>query len=105
MSRCQVRNVTGEGDTGVTEGMDTPGVPASSEPPCVLVVDDDSYIRDVVAQLLESEGYRVEEATNGVEALTIVNDATRRPDLILLDLMMPVMDGWEFARRMHELHP
>jgi two-component system chemotaxis response regulator CheY len=89
----------------VTEGTDTPGVPVAPEPPRVLVVDDDSYIRDVVAQLLESEGYTVEEATNGVEALTIVNDAARRPDLILLDLMMPVMDGWEFARRMDEHHP
>ena len=71
----------------------------------VLVVDDDTYIRDVVAQLLASEGYAVEEAANGVEALRIVSDATRRPDLILLDLMMPVMDGWEFARRLQEQRP
>ena len=71
----------------------------------VLVVDDDAYIRDVVAQLLMSEGYAVEEAANGAEALHIVTDAARRPNLILLDLMMPVMDGWEFARRLQELHP
>jgi CheY-like chemotaxis protein len=71
----------------------------------VLVVDDDSYIRDVVSQLLASEGYAVEEAANGAEALHIVSDAARRPDLILLDLMMPVMDGWEFARRLQEYRP
>jgi CheY-like chemotaxis protein len=73
--------------------------------PRILVVDDDPYIRDVVAQLLESEGYRIEEATNGAEALGVVNDASRRPHVILLDLMMPVMDGWEFARRLQELVP
>lgn len=71
----------------------------------VLVVDDDPYIRDVVAQLLESEGYRIEEATNGAEALSVVADASRRPNVILLDLMMPVMDGWEFARRLQECIP
>jgi CheY-like chemotaxis protein len=71
----------------------------------VLVVDDDPYIRDVVAQLLEGEGYRIEEATNGAEALGVVNDADRRPNVILLDLMMPVMDGWEFARRLQEHVP
>jgi CheY-like chemotaxis protein len=75
------------------------------EEPRVLVVDDDPYIRDVVAQLLEGEGYRIEEATNGAEALGVVNDATRRPNIILLDLMMPVMDGWEFARRLQEHIP
>ena len=73
--------------------------------PRVLVVDDDAYIRDVVAQLLDGEGYSVEEAANGAEALRIVTAPGRRPDLILLDLMMPVMDGWEFARRLHEEHP
>ena len=71
----------------------------------VLVVDDDTYIRDVVAQLLASEGYAVEEAANGAEALRIVTETARRPDLILLDLMMPVMDGWEFARRLQEHRP
>jgi CheY-like chemotaxis protein len=75
------------------------------EEPRVLVVDDDPYIRDVVAQLLEGEGYRIEEATNGAEALGVVNDVTRRPNIILLDLMMPVMDGWEFARRLQERIP
>jgi CheY-like chemotaxis protein len=69
------------------------------------VVDDDSYIRDVVAQLLASEGYAVEEAANGAEALNIVTDLDHCPDLILLDLMMPVMDGWEFARRLQEQRP
>ncbi len=81
-----------------------PKIPAGSELR-ILVVDDDPYIRDVVAQLLEGEGYQIEEATNGAEALGVVNDLARRPDVILLDLMMPVMDGWEFARRLQEHIP
>jgi two-component system chemotaxis response regulator CheY len=79
--------------------------PGPSEEPRVLVVDDDPYIRDVVAQLLEGEGYRIEEATNGAEALGVISDVDRRPNVILLDLMMPVMDGWEFARRLQEHVP
>lgn len=80
---------------------------ASSPDPTlwVLVVDDDPYIRDVVAQLLEGEGYQIQEATNGAEALGVVNNAPHRPNVILLDLMMPVMDGWEFARRLQEHIP
>ena len=65
----------------------------------VLVVDDDPAIRDFLSLALEDEGYSVQTATNGQEAL----DKVRRdpPDAILLDLMMPTMDGWCFltARR------
>jgi two-component system, chemotaxis family, chemotaxis protein CheY len=89
----------------VTTDVPTQGDPMPLHEPRVLVVDDDPYIRDVVAQLLEGEGYRIEEATNGAEALGVVNDAARRPNVILLDLMMPVMDGWEFARRLQEHTP
>ena len=89
----------------MTDDVLAQGDPAPLEEPRVLVVDDDPYIRDVVAQLLEGEGYRIEEATNGAEALGVVSDATRRPNIILLDLMMPVMDGWEFARRLQEYIP
>ncbi len=82
-----------------------PKIPAAGSELRILVVDDDPYIRDVVAQLLEGEGYQIEEATNGAEALSVVNDLARRPNVILLDLMMPVMDGWEFARRLQEHIP
>ena len=64
----------------------------------VLVVDDDEGIRDSIHNLLEDEGYRVVSAANGQRAFEVIQ--TRgRPRLILLDLMMPVMDGGEFRSR------
>ena len=63
----------------------------------VLVADDDDAIRGAVAGVLSDEGYDVTAVTNGQEALDRCHDAP--PDLVLLDLMMPVMDGFEFLRR------
>jgi two-component system, chemotaxis family, chemotaxis protein CheY len=63
----------------------------------ILIVDDDESIRQIVRLCLSDEGYDVWEAANGQAALDAV--AEFRPSLILLDLRMPVMDGWEFARR------
>ena len=60
---------------------------------CVLVVDDDEDIRLLCRLHLERRGYRVTQAPNGRDALEAARND--RPDLILLDLMMPVMDGWE----------
>jgi CheY-like chemotaxis protein len=60
----------------------------------VLVVEDDPDIRGAIADTLSYEGYSVSEAPDGVEALRRAR--SERPDLILLDLMMPVMDGWAF---------
>jgi CheY-like chemotaxis protein len=60
----------------------------------VLVVDDDPSIQGFLAEALVDEGYRVRTAANGREALAILGEW--RPDLILLDLMMPEMDGWAF---------
>src|SRR5262249_22655081 len=79
--------------------------PMAQPPQRVLVVDDDPFIRDVVAQLLESEGYTTAEAANGLEALSMATDPAAPPSLILLDLMMPIMDGWEFARQLHTRQP
>ncbi|HYO51868.1 response regulator [Archangium sp.] len=62
----------------------------------ILVVDDDSDIRGSVADALEEEGYRVVCASNGKDALHLLRDERLRPDLILLDMMMPEMDGWAF---------
>jgi CheY-like chemotaxis protein len=62
----------------------------------VLVVDDDADIRETLAETLALEGYEAESAPNGLEALRRAD--AHRPDLILLDLMMPVMNGWEFLR-------
>lgn len=61
----------------------------------VLVVEDDSAIRDALRELLEHEGYEVLWAANGLEALARLRGG-QSPRLILLDLGMPVMDGWEF---------
>ena len=64
--------------------------------PNILVVEDDDAIRGLVSEVLRDDGYQVQEATNGAEALATVR--ATRPDLIVLDLMMPVMDGWTFVR-------
>ena len=62
----------------------------------ILVVEDDDTIRMTVAECLEMEGYEVTTATNGAEALDILEQT--RPALVLLDMRMPVLDGWAFAR-------
>jgi CheY-like chemotaxis protein len=67
----------------------------------VLVVEDDPAIRNFLKLALEAEGYRVETATQGQEALDMLPKLPT-PCLILLDLMMPVMDGWEFARALRK---
>jgi len=61
----------------------------------VLIVDDDPNLLEVTSFVLESEGLAVETARNGEEALALLR-AGRLPRLVLLDLMMPVMSGWEF---------
>src|SRR5215472_3971469 len=60
----------------------------------ILVVDDDEAIRQVIAEVLREEGYDVVCAENGVQALAELGKP-EQPDLVLLDLMMPVMSGWE----------
>jgi CheY-like chemotaxis protein len=72
--------------------------PMATAGPCggILVVDDDPDIRDSLREVLEDEGYEVACVGNGREALDHLKSANPRPCVILLDLMMPVMDGWEF---------
>jgi CheY-like chemotaxis protein len=64
----------------------------------VLVVDDDADIREAVVEALADAGYPVVQAANGVEALHEMR--TVAPCLVFLDLMMPVMDGWEVVAQM-----
>jgi two-component system, chemotaxis family, chemotaxis protein CheY len=68
----------------------------------VLVIDDDQWIRDLICMTLEEEGYAADKAANGEAALrhldTLERNGRRHPDVILLDMRMPVMDGWTFAR-------
>ena len=68
----------------------------------VLITDDDEYVRRGVARLLRHHGYHVLCAGSGVEALELV--AAAPPALVLLDVMMPGMDGFEVARRLRALH-
>jgi CheY-like chemotaxis protein len=62
----------------------------------ILIVDDDESTLSSLEGLLELEGYTVEKARNGEEALDLLTIRGRAPALILLDLKMPVMDGWQF---------
>jgi CheY-like chemotaxis protein len=73
--------------------------PASHCP--ILIVEDDADLREMMAQLLTLEGFRAETVANGRDALEYLRRGDP-PDLILLDLMMPVMDGWEFRRQQRE---
>ncbi|MEK6274869.1 MAG: response regulator [Actinomycetota bacterium] len=68
----------------------------------ILIVDDDDRLREFVRVNLEMEGYSVREATNADEGLRALEDEP--PDLILLDVMMPEVDGWEMLRRVQERH-
>ena len=73
--------------------------PAASEEHLILVVDDDFELRDSLCAALEEEGFAVAGAGNGREALDYLRrDSFRehRPCVVLLDLMMPIMNGWEF---------
>lgn len=65
----------------------------------VLVTEDDEDLLDLIVLMLESEGYHVWTAHNGQEALDRLSEGM--PDLILLDMRMPVMNGWEFAAEYH----
>ena len=71
---------------------------ANSERPRVLVVDDYPDAREMYAEYLQFSGFDVIEAGNGMEALERAADSA--PDIILMDLSLPVMDGWEATRRL-----
>ena len=70
------------------------------QPRPILVVDDDPTILATVSETLDLEGYPVVTATNGAEALAAVE--RDRPSVVLLDMRMPVLDGWGFIRALHE---
>jgi len=74
------------------------GVTNTTSQPLVLVIDDDDGIREAIVDLLADEGFQAVGASNGLEALNFLADSERKPSLILLDLMMPVLDGWTFCK-------
>src|SRR5689334_10355653 len=83
----------------------TRGLPSDTRigahrPELVLIVDDDEDVREAVRAVLENEGYRTAEAEDGREALAFVQEAEDKPALLLLDLMMPTMDGWQLRARL-----
>ena len=93
---------------GFGDGGDAPGLrPASSAGKAgeragtrVLVVDDDPSILDTVTSILTSEGFQVMAASGGKQALSLLH--SWHPTLVLLDMRMPIMDGWAVARAMQE---
>ena len=76
--------------------------PESHAGPIVLIVDDDERLREYVRVNLEMEGYTVHEAGSAEEGMKVLDEL--RPDLVLLDVMMPKVDGWEMLQLMHERH-
>lgn len=75
---------------------------AASAGPLVLIVDDDARLREFVRVNLEAEGYQVREAGSAKEGLEALDKDS--PDLVLLDVMMPQVDGWEMLQRVQERH-
>ncbi|SHE94858.1 DNA-binding response regulator, OmpR family, contains REC and winged-helix (wHTH) domain [Seinonella peptonophila] len=66
----------------------------------IFIVDDDSYIRELTSLVLHREGFHIFEASDGYEALTLIESV--KPDLVVLDIMMPNMDGWELCRQLRQ---
>lgn len=96
-------------DGGTRLVLSLPTIPNEDEPPVerhvspagrVLIVDDDGTIRDIVSMALSADGYEVMAASNGRDALALIDQTEL--SLILLDMRMPVMDGWAFARAYHD---
>ncbi|MFC9777244.1 response regulator transcription factor [Paenibacillus chitinolyticus] len=69
----------------------------------ILVADDDAHIRKLITLYLRNEGFDTVEAANGIEALSIMENST--VDTVILDIMMPHMDGWELCREIRRLYP
>ena len=72
-------------------------------PKKILIVEDEANIRELLRLYLEREGYTVLEAENGVEG--IKKWKSDKPDMLLLDVMMPVMDGWAVCREIRAVLP
>jgi excisionase family DNA binding protein len=80
--------------------LDRSGPGGRARGPLVLVVDDDAILREYMRVHLELEGYSVREAGSAEDALAVIEDGA--PDLVLLDVVMPGIDGWQMLQRMQE---
>lgn len=74
---------------------------AETSAPVILIVEDDDSIKEIVVRVLASEGYVIHTAANGVQGLE--QFYLRLPDLIILDVKMPEMDGWETLERLRQV--
>ena len=68
----------------------------------ILIVDDDPYMRELVRLFLSPEGFEIKEAFDGINALEVL--ASFKADMVILDIMMPNMDGWELCRELRKLY-
>ena len=82
--------------------LDRSGPGGRTDGPLVLVVDDDARLREFMRVNLTMEGYSVREAASAEEALEVIEDTA--PELVLLDVVMPGVDGWQMLQRMQERH-
>jgi CheY-like chemotaxis protein len=82
-----------------------PGQDRRRSPATILIVEDEPAVRGLVKQTLEGFGYSVLEAGDGYEALRVIEDSPRQIDLVLTDVIMPLMDGHELATRLRLLRP
>src|ERR1051325_11193755 len=102
LERTGVRGVRVETALALAPDMTTRAVlgmephPIADAPTPVLVIEDDFELRESMVAVLEACGYPAVGAANGRDALAVLHEGQRRPGLIVLDLMMPVMDGWQF---------
>ena len=69
--------------------------------PHVFIVEDDNSLRDLFSEALESDGFKTSIASNGAEGIQMFDEVN--PDLVLLDLLMPKMDGWEALERVRKI--
>jgi len=88
--------------TDLERFLDRSGPGARPGGPVVLVVDDDDKLREFVRVHLELDGYDVREAASAEQALAAIED--QAPDLVLLDVVMPGVDGWQMLQQMQERH-
>src|SRR5207245_10187258 len=68
----------------------------------ILIVDDDPHLRELTRVCLQHEGFDVSEACDGVEALSVLERL--KVEMVILDIMMPKMDGWELCRQLRRWH-
>src|SRR5204863_7960860 len=92
-----------EGSLTVTAVIPTDTLPKGTE--TVLIVDDESMVREIATRILREQGYRVLEARNGAEALHIQSEWKGKIDLLLTDAVMPLMGGKELADRLQKIRP